>query len=120
MAKAEFVQYKGFRILMLDCSGSKDVEQNIAAFQSAQNLAMKEPLKSVRLLTDVSDAHYTSEGVVVMKEFSKSVTPHVKASATVGVTGIKKIILMSLIKLSGRDIKMFDRREDALEWLSNQ
>jgi hypothetical protein len=55
-----------------------------------------------------------------MKEFSKSVTPHMKASAAVGVTGIKKIILQSLIMLAGRDIKLFNTREEALEWLSKQ
>ena len=31
--------------------------QNIAAFRPAQKLAMMKPLKSVKLLTDVTDAH---------------------------------------------------------------
>jgi hypothetical protein len=82
--------------------------QNIAAFRPAQKLAMMKPLKSVKLLTDVTDAHYGNKGVSVMKEFSKSVTPHIKASALVGVTGVKWIIVQSLIKLTGRDIKLFD------------
>ena len=120
MPRVEFILHKGAQILDLDLRGSKDVNDNIAAFRKAQKIAILEPLKSVKLITDVTDAHYDSNGVKVMKEFSKSVTPHMKASAAVGVTGIKKIILQSLIMLAGRDIKLFNTREEALEWLSKQ
>ena len=43
-----------------------------------------------------------------------------KASAAVGVSGLKKIIVLSLMKLAGRDIKLFDTREEALDWLAGQ
>mgnify|MGYP001769268534 CR=1 FL=1 len=56
----------------------------------------------------------------VLKDFSKAITPYVIASANVGVTGLKKIIVMSLNKLTGRDLKLFDTREEALEWLISQ
>jgi hypothetical protein len=120
MNRVEFIVHKGVRILDLDLRGSKDINQSIAAFQLAQKLATQEPLKSLHLLTDVTDAHYTSEGVAVMKEFSKATTPHMKASAAVGVSGLKKIIVQSLMKLAGRDIKLFDTREEALDWLAGQ
>lgn len=120
MPRVEFILHKGAQILDLDCRGSKDVNDNIAIFQKAQKMAMLEPLKSVKLITDVSDAHYDSDGVKAMKAFSKAVTPHMKASAAVGVTGLKKIILQSLIMLTGREIRLFDTREQALEWLVGQ
>jgi len=105
---------------VLWATGRKDIDRNIAAYRKAQELATQEPLKSVRLLADVTDAHFTSEGVNVLKEFSKAITPHVIASANVGVTGLKKVIVLSLIKLSGRDLRLFDNKEDALEWLISQ
>lgn len=120
MAQTDFMLYKGVRILYLNIVGSKDIEQNMAAYRRAQELATKEPPKSVRFLANVTDAHFTSEGVSVLKEFSKTITPYVIASANVGVTGLKKIIVQSLIKLSGRDLKLFDKEEAALEWLVNQ
>ena len=44
-----------------------------------------------------------------------------KASAVVGGgTGVKWIIVQPLIKLTGRDIKLFDTRENAKEWLAGQ
>ena len=118
MTRAEFISHKGVRILDLDLRGSKDVDANIAVFRLAQKMATKEPLGSLRLLTDVTDAHYTAEGIKVVKEFSKATTPNIKASAVVGIDGMKKIIVMSLIKLIGRDIQMFDTREQALDWLA--
>jgi len=42
------------------------------------------------------------------------------ASTAVGVSGIKRIVLQSLIKLSGRHIEMFEEREKALDWLAGQ
>jgi len=120
MTKAEFMTYKGVRILDLDVRQEQEVQRSMDAFRAAQALAIKEAPKSVRLITDVTGAHYDSEGVGVMKAFSKAITPYVKASAAVGVTGIKQIILQSLIRLSGRNIKLFDTREEALEWLVDQ
>ena len=56
MYKVEFIVHKGVRILNLDLRESRDINQNIEAFQLAQKLATKEPLKSLHLLTDVTDA----------------------------------------------------------------
>jgi hypothetical protein len=120
MSKVEFIMHNGVRILILDVSNSKDIGENISAFQAARKIVAQEPPKSVRLLTDVTQAHYTAEGVDAMKEFSKASTPYIKASAAVGVSGIKRIIVQSLVKLTGRDIQIFGDREKALEWLSGQ
>jgi hypothetical protein len=120
MPKVDFIMHQGVRILVLDVSHTKNIDENIAAFTAGREMAIKEPLKSVRLLTDVTQAHYTTEGVEVMKEFSKTCTPYIKASAVVGVSGIKRIIVQSLIKLTGRHIEIFGDRDKALEWLSGQ
>ncbi len=120
MPRIEFITYRGERVLDLDLRGNKDISQGIEAFQTAQKMAMKEPLKSLRLLTDVTNAHYDSAGVAAIKEFSKAATPYMKASAIVGVDGLKRIIVRSLIMLTGRDIRLFDTREQALDWLASQ
>ena len=120
MAKVGFIEHHKIRILSLDVSRSQNAEENIAAFQEAQAIIVKQPPKSVRLLTDVTQAHYTQQAVDAMKQFSQAVTPYVLASATTGVSGIKKIVLQSLVRLSGRDIRMFDTREQALDWLAGQ
>lgn len=86
MSRVEFILHKGVRILDLDIRGSKDIDQNIADFRLAQELAIKEPLKSLRILTDVTEAHYTSEAASALKDFPQSTTPDMKAGAVVGVS----------------------------------
>lgn len=120
MSKVEFMEHKGLKVLLLDVSFSSNAEENVAAFDQAREIIYKEPPKSVRILTDVTKAHYTPQAVDALKLFSKAVTPYVLASAAVGVSGIKRIVLQSLIKLSGRHIEMFEDREKALEWLVGQ
>ena len=120
MPRVEFVTHKDQRILILDLSETQNVGESVAAVQAALDVIVKEPPKSVRLLTDITHSHYTAEGVDVLKRFSKTVTPYMKASASVGVLGIRRIIVRSLMALSGRRIEMFDSRQDALDWLARQ
>ncbi len=120
MTKVEYLMHKGAQILVLDVSHSHSVEENLAAFHQAREIILKQPPKSVKLLTDVTRAHYTPQAMDTLKEFSKSITPHIMASAVVGISGIKRILVQSLIKISGRKIETFEDREKALDWLAGQ
>ena len=46
--------------------------------------------------------------------------PSIKASAAVGITGMKGSITRSLTRLTGRPIRTFDTIEQAKEWLISQ
>lgn len=120
MDKVRFIEHKGKRIVFQDLSNSRDAKTNIEIFAETQSVIEKEAEKSVLLLTDVTNAHYDIEAAEFMKKFSVAVTPYMKASAAIGVTGIKRVLLMSLIKLSGRDIRLFETAEEAKDWLISQ
>ena len=75
--------------------------------------------KSVLLLTNVTNTHYDVVAIEHLKDFSKSITPYVKASCAVGVSGIKKVIVLSLNRISGRNIHLADNVEQAKDWLVN-
>ncbi len=59
---------------------------------------------------------YDREGAEHMKKFSATVTPHMKASLVVGVEGLKKIVVQTLIALTGRQIVL----RQAMDWLADQ
>lgn len=120
MEKVKILSHKGKRIVFQDLSNSRDAKTNMEIFAETQSVIEKEPEKSVLLLTDVTNAHYDIEAADFMKKFSVAVTPYMKASAAIGVSGIKRVLLASLIKLSGRDIRLFDNAEDAMDWLVEQ
>ena len=120
MERVYFKEHRGVQILMMDLSNSRDLAENIAAFDRAEQMIVKLPQKSVRQLTNVANAHYSTEAVDRMKRFSATVTPQMLASAAIGVGGIKKIVLQSLIRLTGREIKIFEDVDAALDWLAAQ
>ncbi len=56
MERVYFNEHKGKMILAQDMTGLGDVKACMNIFDRAQSLMLKEPLKSVRLLTNVTDA----------------------------------------------------------------
>lgn len=120
MPEVKFITHKEKQILYLDVSESESVEDSMSRFDDARDIIIMQPEKSVLLLTNVKNAHYNRNATNHLKEFSSSVTPYIKASAAVGVGGIKRIVLQSLMRISGRDIKMFDDIEEAKDWLVSQ
>lgn len=63
---------------------------------------------------------FNIRAVEEIKAYAKFNTPYVKASAVVGVTGIRRVILEAIIKLTGRAVVSFASEEEALDWLAAQ
>jgi hypothetical protein len=120
MNRVNVVAHGGHEIVHIDISGSKNAKANIATFDEAERIIVAKPPKSVLLLTDVTDAHYDMEAVARLQSFSKAVTPFVRGSACLGVTGIRMIVTNTLSLLTGRNIKLFDDPATARIWLLQQ
>ncbi len=120
MPEVKFIYHKGKKILYQNLEGLDDVNIGIETFSKTEELVLQQPLKSVLLLTNVINAHYNTKAAARMKEFSIKISPHVIASAAVGVSGIKKVILQTLNRLSGRNIKICDTIDEACDWLVDE
>ena len=100
--------------------GLRDSADICAVSDASTALICKEPESSVLLITDVTDAHYNPYVVNRLKENTKLTTPHMKAYAVVGITGLMRVVLHSVVMFTGQDIKMCDTIEEAKEWLVQQ
>jgi hypothetical protein len=120
MNNVSILRHRDREIIILDLKGVTSIETSLAAVNDAEALIRTRPPASVLLITDVSDAHYDLNGVEALKNFSHAITPFVKASAAVGITGMKSIIIRSLTRLTGRAIRSFDDIEQAKDWLASQ
>jgi hypothetical protein len=76
------------------------------------------PKGSARTLTDVSGTEFAKDTVNKMQEITAANKDHVYKAAVVGVSGLKQIIVNSVALFSKRDLKLFDTREHALDWLA--
>jgi prephenate dehydrogenase len=71
-------------------------------------------------LTDLRDVVITQEALGALKETASRLAPHIKASAIVGVTGVRKHLLRIVNQVSGLGGRPFDDLEPAMDWLAKQ
>lgn len=116
MKPFDTITYKGKTIVIVDISGTKP-EEAIVTLREAQKKISELPPKSVLILTDVTDAVFNATSSNAIKEFSAKNTPYIKASATVGSTEMRAILLRSVASFTGRQIGACGTRQEAMDWL---
>lgn len=72
---------------------------------------------TILVLTDVTGANGDREAIVCFKEKTQVAEKHIRKSAVIGVIGIQKVLLKGVNRFSRLNSKIFDSREDALQWL---
>lgn len=117
MASAAFTQHQGRRIFHIDFRGC-DVPTAKRIIAEAGAAIQAQPPHSTCVLTDITDAHWDDDVKEALKRLARANAPHVRASAIVGVTGIRSIILSAIARFSGREFKLFDTPEAARDWLA--
>jgi len=120
MERVSFAKHKGRDILIVDLSESKNADDNIAVLDKARAVIDIQAPKSLLILTNVTNAHYDPRAADAMKKYSAANTPYIKASAVVGVTGIRRVIYQAIVKITGRQISTFESADEALDWLASQ
>lgn len=117
MASASFIQHHGKQLFHIDFRGADIATAKRIIAQAAAAIRALPP-RSACVLTDISDAHWDDEVKEALKQLAKGNGPHVKASAIVGVTGIRSIIFSAIARFSGREFKLFDSEAAAKDWLA--
>lgn len=116
MGSSEIIQHKGKNIVLVnlaDCTPPTI----LSILDSAAVLIAKSAPKSALVLTDSTNATYNSEVSTAMKNFSTKNTPYVKGSAVVGADAMRKVLVAAVRVATKRDIRTFDSREQAMDWL---
>jgi len=117
--KTQWISYKDKRILLVDCSNyvfqANLIKQELDV---AVQLASKEPLNSILVLSDVRGSKMSLESFKLAKDGSSQIEPYASKRAMVGVTTVQKVFLDSLNALfPKKKIVPFKTMEEAKEWL---
>lgn len=115
--RAYVLPYRGVAIVIIDLSHTSP-SNAMPIMTAAGELIATFPPKSVRAFTDVTGAVYSKESYNALKEFTVNNTPYILASAVVGADGLRAAALRAVALLTGRNIRHFARRVDALDWLA--
>jgi hypothetical protein len=64
------------------------------------------------------DAHNSPQILGPLKEAAMRNKPHLKGVAVVGLSGLLRVIYLTMSKMMEMEMPAFDTREQALDWLA--
>lgn len=120
MNQTETVIHKGQTIFIMNFENLREVSQIKEVIKKGAAYIQSKPAGSVLCISNITNMHFSSEIKSVFQDFVSSNKPYVKGSAAVGLGGLQAIVFNGLMKLTGRDVKLFATLDEAKEWLINK
>lgn len=115
-----WIEHRDKRILFHDFSNITDASVALEAFaRSKEMIAQCEP-RSVLTLTTVANSRFNPEIIAGLKGLAVANRPYVRHGAVIGVTGLLKVIFVTVSQLTGRKMTALDSLEEAKDWLVEQ
>ena len=109
--------HQGTPMMFADYRECKSPESQLELLDEVANTM--QAMSEVRLLVDYNGISAGSDYMARLKKYGNTVfKQHMKCSAVLGITGLKKVLFNGYQLATGaKNVKAFDSREDALEWL---
>lgn len=104
-------------IVLLDFSGIREPDRELHQVEAARKLIAKQPRGQALVLTDVTGSSFTPASVEALDKLMRHNKPYVKASAVVGLSPITTLVFRTLLALTGRDVRPFASRAEAIDYL---
>lgn len=117
MQRAHFIEHKGKRIFMMDCTGATLEEMDAVIAECIRQIRQL-PEKSALTLTIAGGTTFSGETILKLKELARDNAPYVSNAAIVGVTGLYKIVFNAVSMFSKRKFNLFDTVEEAKDFLA--
>jgi hypothetical protein len=117
--RSKWIEYRGKQIFFQDFSNwfynSAAVKQEL---EEVQVVVKAQPPKSTLVLSDFRNTNIGGDLIPLMNAASFATKGHVKRTAVLGVTGIKRALADLLTQVTGQPLKYFDDELTAKEWLT--
>jgi len=117
MKQPEIIYHKGKTILYLDFTNMKDKDEIMKLEEEGAIYIRKQPLNSVLTLTNMENMFFNNELKKWFEDKVKGNAPYVKAGAVIGMTGLISIMYNAFVTVTGRSIRSFKSKEEALDYL---
>ncbi len=118
MLRVKWIDNRGTRILYVDLSYIKDLDEISDIIGQTEINLNNKPIKSVPIIVNAYKLKLNSELGEIIMDFLMENEKYIKALAIIGLSGIKRRILSKYIKSYNRDdVKIFRDMEDAKDWV---
>jgi hypothetical protein len=119
MATITQVKHNSKSITIMDYSNCRK-DELLKRVQEVMSWITGQPEESLLTITDVTEQHFDKELIEAFKKLALHNKPYVKSGAVVGITGLLKIAYSTIMKVSGRNMPVFNTRTEAMDWLAQQ
>jgi hypothetical protein len=120
MERTQIIEHHAKKIFFIDFSNLKSMEEINTVIMDAQKYIHSQPKSSILTLTTVEGTHFNNNITPIFTEYVRGNKPFVKASAVIGISGLKQILYNTMMKMTGRDTRSFSTIDQAKEWLVSQ
>jgi hypothetical protein len=120
--RIELFEFEGKKFIYYDISHFKNNTQFKEFIAYAETVLQQHPAgDSLFSITNVEGVIYDTETKLICAEWMDFNRPWIKHGAVIGLDGIKRIMVNSILKLCGRsNMKFFRSRDEAVKWLAAQ
>ena len=119
MERIRFITHRDKQVLLADCSDCS-AEELAAVIDEVPKHITQQPLGSVLAVGDFSRSVFTKDTVEHLKLAAAFDRPYLKKAAWVFTENLDKTLFQSVRSFSGREIRTFPTREEALDYLVSE
>lgn len=118
MERVRWIEVKGKKIIYIDYTGLKELEEMFAVLDECVKIVKTLPGNYLSL-TNFTDSVASSEFMDRLKKEGKSVFEQKTGKgASVGITGLKLILFQAYLRFTGsKNRKLFNTEREAIDWL---
>jgi hypothetical protein len=118
--RIELFDFEGRKFIYYDVSHFKNNTQFKEFIEYAKTVIRQYPAEgSLFSVTNIEGVIYDTETKNVVAEWMDFNRPYIKQGAVIGLDGIKRIMVNSILKMSRRsNMKFFRTRDEAVKWLT--
>jgi len=118
MERTEEFTRDGKNFIYIDFTGLKTNEDFLEATRIVKSVIEKYPEKSLYTITNIENIRFDSFSKRLVADYMQHNAPYVKHGVVIGLDGIKKMMVNTVMKLSGRTNMSFAfTKEGAVEWI---
>ncbi|MFX1384566.1 MAG: hypothetical protein ACFFBP_19245, partial [Promethearchaeota archaeon] len=114
--RISWVQYKGKEIEIDDFTNLSG-DEFVRLIRANAEITLKMGKKNILAIVDFTNSYANKDVMDALKETSEKTEHLLDKTAVLGITGVKKILLNFLNKVTNIGAKSFNSIEDAKEWL---
>ena len=119
--KSKWIEHNGKKIFYQDFSNNFfDDKKVMQELEDVQAIVLKEPEYSVLVLSNFENTQITSKLLPLFNEASAKTKSHVRKTAVLGITGIRRKLGDLLSQITGQVLEYFTSETEAKEWLAGE